>query len=259
VLGANLRDGAVLGGRALFAGSDDERLDAFHELIADESIAAVVFARGGHGVLRLLDRIDWSLVERRPKPFVGYSDLTPLLLALVERTGTVAFHGPMIVDFARGLLPEERKSLLDALAGRRPRPWQLEAVWPGLSAGRLRAVRGPLLGGCLTMLAAALGTSFQPDLRDAVLVLEDLDEPEYRIDRMLTQLRVSRCTAGVRAIVAGHFTNCEAGDSLIDLARTLDVPLFAGLPAGHGVPNHALPRGAPVRLDPAAGILEVVG
>ncbi len=258
VLASNLRAGAVHQGRALFAGSDRQRLAAFHELAADDRVAGIVFARGGHGVLRLLERIDWRLLASRPRPYVGYSDLTPLLLGLVSRTSTVAYHGPMVVDLARGLGPDERKSFLDALAGKGGRAWQLETVVPGVSAGRHEALEGSLLGGCLTMLTATIGTGFLPDFRDSILVLEDIDEPEYRIDRLLVQLRASRRMAGVRAVVAGHFTNCDARDSLVDFAEALGVPLLVGLPAGHEAPNHTLPLGASVRLDPEGGTLEVM-
>lgn len=257
VLARNLGPEASLGGRPLFAGSDRERVAAFHELAADESVAAIVFARGGYGVLRILEHIDWTLLASRPRPYVGYSDLTPFLLALVSRTGTIAFHGPMAVDLARGLLPEERGSFLDALAGRLSGPWALEGVSSGRSAGRPRTIEGRLLGGCLTMLAATVGTGLLPSFRDSLLVLEDIDEPEYRIDRLLTQLRVSGQAAGVRAVIAGHFTNCDARDSLIDFADDLGVPLFTGLPAGHEAPNHTLPLGARARLDTGVGVLEV--
>ena len=109
------------------------------------------------------------------------------------------------------------------------------------------------------MLAATVGTGLLPSFQDAILVLEDIDEPEYRIDRMLTQLRTSDQAAGVRAVIAGHFTNCdrEARASLIDFADSLRVPLFAGLPAGHQAPNHTLPLGASVSLDVRNATLEV--
>ena len=258
MLASNLRSGATRKGRSLFAGSDRQRLAGFHELAADDRVAAIVFARGGYGVTRLLEEIDWELLASRPRPYVGYSDLTPMLLGLVSRTGTVAYHGPMVVDFARGLRPEERRSFQGALAGRPGPAWQLEPVVAGVSASRQGTLSGSLLGGCLTMLAATAGTGFLPDFQDSILVLEDVDEPEYRIDRLLTQLRASRRLAGVRAVVAGHFTNCDARDGLIDFAEALGVPLLVGLPAGHGAPNHTLPLGAPVRLDPEAGTLEVV-
>ncbi len=257
VLAANLRPEASLSGRPLFAGADRERLEAFHELAADESIAAIVFARGGYGVPRILGHVDWALLASRPRPYVGYSDLTPLLLGLVSKTGTMAFHGPMAVDFARGLLPEERRSFLDALAGRLPDAWPLEAVSVGSSAGRPPAIEGRLLGGCLSMLAATVGTGLLPSFQDSILVLEDIDEPEYRIDRLLTQLRTSGQATGVRAVIAGHFTNCDARASLIDFAESLGAPLFAGLPAGHQAPNHTLPLGASASVDVRNATLEI--
>ena len=257
VLARNLRSGERPEGRSLFAGSDRQRLDAFHELAADDTVDAIVFARGGYGVSRLLERIDWGLLAARPRPYVGYSDLTPLLLALVARTGTVAFHGPMVVDFARGLVPAERASFLAELAGEPGSAWKLTPI-AGVSAGRPQTIGGPLLGGCLTMLAATIGTGFLPDFRDAILVLEDIDEPEYRIDRLLTQLRTSRRVDGVKAVVAGHFTNCDARDSLVYFAGSLRVPLLLGLPAGHEAPNHTVPLGVRVRIDLAAATLEVI-
>ena len=258
VLASNLRPGEEREGRDLFAGSDRQRLQAFHDLAEDEEVAAIVFARGGYGVTRLLERIDWRLLAGRPRPYVGYSDVTPFLLGLVAKTRMVAFHGPMLVDFARGLRAKERRSFLAALAGRRGEAWQLDSVRGATSAGRPEAIEGRLLGGCLTMLAATIGTGFLPDFRDSILVLEDIDEPEYRIDRLLTQLRSSRRVVGVRAVVVGHFTNCDARDSLMDFAEALGVPLLVGLPAGHEPPNHTLPLGAGVRLDPDAGTLEVM-
>ncbi|HEV8630573.1 MAG TPA: LD-carboxypeptidase, partial [Thermoanaerobaculia bacterium] len=182
----------------IFAGSDDERVDAFHQLVADDSLAAVVFARGGYGLLRLLPRLDWELMARRPRAWVGYSDVTPLLLRIVERCGLVTFHGPMVAgDFGRGLGADEVASFRAAVAGDRPLVYPLR--W--LRAG---AAEGPLLGGCLSLLAAVVGTPWAPRLDGALLFLEDVNEPLYRLDRMLTHLRLSGSLTTVRAIVAGY-------------------------------------------------------
>src|SRR5581483_4225618 len=129
----------------VLAGSDDERVDAFHALIADDSLAAVVFERGGYGLTRVLDRIDWELVGRRPRAWIGYSDLTPFLLQVVQRFDLVTFHGPMVAkDLARGLGDAEIASLRAALAGQSqafPLRW--------LARGD---AEGTLLGGCLSLL-----------------------------------------------------------------------------------------------------------
>jgi muramoyltetrapeptide carboxypeptidase len=148
----------------MFAGSDAERLEAFHQLAADPSIAAILFARGGHGVLRVLPGIDWDLLAAHPRAYVGFSDLTPFLLEVVRRLGLVAFHGPMVAaDFARGMDEGERASFMGALAGRYPaEQWFPEAMREGAEP-----VRGVLLGGCLSLLAATLGTPYAADLEGA--------------------------------------------------------------------------------------------
>jgi len=244
----------------LFAGSDDERLAAFHALAADPTIRAILFARGGHGVLPLLPRIDWDLLAARPRAYVGYSDLTPFLLAVVARLGLVAFHGPMVAaDLARGLGPEEEASLLGALAGRAPAPLPV-ARW--LSEGR---AEGPLLGGCLSLLTATLGTPWAPDLAGAILFWEDLNEPLYRLDRMLTHLDLSGNLTAVRGMVVGHCRPTDAGSEtdprwpavLSRASRAICGPKAVGVPAGHGTPNLTLPLGAVAHLDPVAGGLVI--
>jgi muramoyltetrapeptide carboxypeptidase len=242
----------------LFAGTDRERLAAFHELAADPTVKAVLFARGGHGVLRLLPDLDWSLLAAHPRAYMGYSDLTPFLLAVVARLGLVAFHGPMVAaDLARGLDEREEASFLGALAGR----------WGGLVpvSGWLRegVAEGPVLGGCLTLLTATLGTAWAPRLDGAILFWEDLGEPRYRLDRMLTHLYLSGNLPAIRGMVIGHCrpTDCGPGDPdhaewpevLSEALNGFDGPVAEGLPAGHEAPNLTLPLGARARLDPEAG------
>lgn len=237
----------------LFAGDDAERLAAFHELIADPSLRAVFFARGGHGLLRVLPDIDWSLVGARPLAWVGYSDVTPLLLQIVQRFGWTTFHGPLVAaDMARGLSGEESASLLAALAG------ETQSV---PFAGRLRRGEGEgvLLGGCLSMLTATLGTPFFPDLEESLLFWEETNEPLYRVDRMLTHLRVSGSLDRVKGMVVGSCscTDSQPGDEAVDawlasaaeVAAALPGPSVWGVPAGHERPNWTLPLGRPARIS----------
>jgi muramoyltetrapeptide carboxypeptidase len=185
--------------QGLFAGSDAERLAAFHRLAADPDLPAILFTRGGHGLLRLLPGIDWELLRRRPRAYLGYSDLTPFLLAVVRRLGLVAFHGPLVAgELARGLRDAERESLLGALAGRYPVELPLRG-WL-----RRGAANGPLLGGCLSLLTATLGTPYFPDLAGAVVFWEDVNEPPYRIDRMLTHLALSGSLDRIGGMMVGH-------------------------------------------------------
>lgn len=247
--------------QGLFAGEDAARLDAFHELAADPSIRAILFVRGGHGLLRLLPRIDWALLSRHPRAYVGYSDLTPFLLQVVQRLGLVAFHGPMVAaDLARGLDDDERRSLLAALAGEYPAELPVEME----EEDRARpAAEGPLLGGCLSLLTSVLGTPFASRLDGSLLFVEDVSEPLYRLDRMLTHLRLSGSLDAIHAMIFGHIgcLDAPAQDSsgcIRPLRQALGGfpwPLAWGVAAGHRAPNLTLPLGLPSRLDPLAGRL----
>jgi muramoyltetrapeptide carboxypeptidase len=240
----------------LFAGGDAERLDAFHRLAADPDLPVIFFARGGHGLLRVLPGLDWDLLRRHPRAYVGYSDLTPFLLEVVRRLGLVAFHGPMAAaELARGLVPEEEESLLGALAGRYPAA-QPFAGWLREPANG-REARGPLLGGCLSLLAATLGTPFAPDLEGALVFLEDVNEPPYRVDRMLTHLRLSGNLANIAGMIVGHLGEYQdPGGGPPDWPALVGGsvsgfpwPLAWGLGSGHLAPNLTLPLGMPARLD----------
>jgi len=249
----------VLSRHGIFAGSDAERLAAFHQLAADPDLPAILFARGGHGVLRLLPHLDWDLLARHPRVYMGYSDLTPFLLAVVRRLGLVAFHGPMVAaDLARGMSPEDEASFLAALAGRWPAELALKgALRPGVA-------RGPLLGGCLSLLTATLGTPWAPDLAGAVVFWEDINEPLYRIDRMLTHLGLSGNLANIAGMIVGHLgSSQEPGQDPVDwpplvAAQVADNlagypwPLAWGLASGHVPPNRTLPLGMMARLDAEA-------
>ncbi|HEX6204157.1 MAG TPA: LD-carboxypeptidase [Thermoanaerobaculia bacterium] len=245
----------------LFAGEDDARLDAFHELADDPSIRAILFVRGGHGLLRLLPRLDWDLLARHPRAYVGYSDLTPFLLEVVRRLGMVTFHGPMVAaDLARGLDAEEEASLVGALAGEYPSEVAVEMA----EEERNRpAVSGPLLGGCLSLLTAVLGTPFAPRLDGSILFLEDVGEPLYRLDRMLTHLRLSGSLDAIHAMVFGQIGCLDAPAQdpagcirpLREAMGDVSWPVAWGVAAGHRAPNLTLPLGLPARLDPAAGRL----
>ena len=147
----------------LFAGTDEERLEGLYGLTDDPSIKAVFFSRGGWGVNRLLPELDWERLGRFPRAYLGYSDLTPFLYGLRARVGLVSFHGPMVAaELARGLLPEERQSLLAALAGDFPQTYSIS--W----AENAAPVEGELLGGCLSLVVSLLQTPWQLDLRDSL-------------------------------------------------------------------------------------------
>lgn len=244
----------VLSRHGFFAGDDAERLAAFHELAADPSLRAIFFSRGGHGVLRLLPGIDWELLRRYPRAYIGFSDLTPFLLGVVSRLRLAAFHGPMVAaDLARpDFAPEDERSLLTALAAEGPQ------TLPCARFLRSGEAAGPLLGGCLSLLTGTLGTPYFPDLAGSILFWEDVNEAPYRIDRMLTHLKLSGNLAAIKGMVVGH-VDSQQGSSASEEAELARValdsagehgPLAWGLPAGHWSPNRTLPLGVRGRLDP---------
>lgn len=245
----------------LFAGGDAERLAAFHELAADAGLAAIFFARGGHGLLRILPAIDWELLALHPRAYVGYSDLTPFLLQVVSRLGLASFHGPMVAaDFARGLDDAERGSLLAALAGDGPAELAGGAGDAGDGAG---VAEGPLLGGCLSLLVATLGTPWAPDLSGSIWFWEDVGEPLYKLDRMLTHLGLSGSLAGIRGVVIGQVSGVEDEPELARAAlesvreHLPGVPILSGIEAGHARPNLTLPLGRRARIEVASARLLV--
>jgi muramoyltetrapeptide carboxypeptidase len=236
------------------AGSAQERLRDLQSLFADPEVAAIVCSRGGAGSYWLPPSLDPALLTASPKVFMGYSDVTVLHLYL-GRLRLVSLHGPMVAhEMASG--GYHRESLLWALTGEgtpyATEEGELETLRPGAAEGRLR-------GGCLSLLAAACGTPWALEAHDdTILFLEDLDEPPYRIDRMLAQLRHAGALRGVRGIVFGDMKGCAGGmeldytleDVIRDALAGLDVPVALGLSSGHTrSPNVTLPLGVRARLD----------
>jgi muramoyltetrapeptide carboxypeptidase len=248
------------------AGTLDERLSDLEGLLADEEVAAIVCARGGAGSGWLLPRLDPERIRARPKALVGYSDITFLHL-LWARAGVVSFHGPMVArELSAGSYHKE--SFLAALRAQgRPYATESDELLPlrrGEAEGRLR-------GGCLSILAGAAGTpwALQTEGEDTILFVEDVDEPPYRIDRMLMQLRSSGALSGVRGIVFGDMKGCSPGidadygleDVIQQALEGLGVPVALGLSSGHTRnPAVTLPLGVRVRLrcgeDAAFEVLE---
>lgn len=241
------------------AGSDDLRLKDLHAAFADPAVAAVLCLRGGYGSGRLLDRIDAGLLRQHDKPFVGYSDITALH-ALRVRQGLVGLHAPMP---GSDLVKPERAGDAQALFGCLRGGWRAgTTLAPELAAGGLCSAgvaEGRLMGGNLSLVAALVGTAFAWPPAGAILFLEDVGEPPYRIDRLLTQLRLAGVLDALAGVLLGSFTEDEDPTPVLsDHLLPLGKPLLAGWPAGHGTPNLPLPLGARVRLDATAGTLTLL-
>jgi muramoyltetrapeptide carboxypeptidase len=250
----------ALGRYGYLAGTDAERLDDLNTALRDDAIDAVWCLRGGYGVMRLLDDIDYDALRRRPRTILGYSDITALHAAIGLRSALVTYHGPT----ARGALSTfSRDSLERAIVA------QEDSCGIAIGARTLRGGRaeGRLVGGNLALLTALAGTPYAPDYRGAILVLEDVGEATYRIDRMLTQLRLAGVLSQLAGIAFGHFTEATAphdaasrplDDVLREAADAAGVPAVAGIPIGHIDEQWTIPLGARAALDADAATLTVL-
>ncbi len=245
------------------AGSDDVRLAGLNTALRDPEIRGVICIRGGYGAQRIVDGLDIAAVRADPKVLAGFSDITALQLALWVHAGVAGVHGPMVAwnaertgDISAASLRSALMSTDDVVLTTRPE----EETGPLRVGG---AVAGTLIGGNLCLIAATVGTSDMPDLTGAILLLEEVDEPPYKVDRMLTHLRRSGALAGVAGVAVGQFTGCTDGwkipiaDVLLERLGDLGVPILGGLPIGHGQEQLTVPVGTPAVLDAAAGTLTV--
>jgi muramoyltetrapeptide carboxypeptidase len=237
------------------AAPDAVRLADVHTAFADERFDAVLALRGGSGCIRLLDRLDLALLAAHPKLLIGYSDLT-VLHALRTRAGIPSLHGPMPAsDWG---LPGGRADT-DALFERLARGWAAgdvvgQAAPHALSRGT--RARGRLIGGNLAMFCALLGTPYLPEVDGALLFIEDISEEPYRVDRLLTQLRLAGVLGRIAGLLVGSFTGAESPEAVLaDHLAGLACPVLAGWPSGHGQPNRPLPLGVMAEMDVATGSL----
>lgn len=242
------------------AGDDEQRLRAVQHALTDPEVEAVVFSRGGYGTMRLLERLDLEAMDR-PKLLVGFSDLTALHLYAAGCRGLSTLHAP-VVKSLRLHEPGDRTldGLRAALFGRRADGFRVG----GLETVREGRAEGPVLGGNLTVLVHLLSSRFCPDLDGAVVLLEDVGEEDYRLDRMMTALRLSENVSRPAGIVLGDFT--DGGGAYVDeadidalmagLAAEFDCPVVAGFPVGHGADNLAVPMGVTATLDAGGGQLD---
>ena len=251
------------------------RLEDLHAMFRDPEVRAVFCIAGGYGAPQLLDQIDYDLIRRNPKIFLGYSDITALHLAMHQKSGLVTFHGPnMLARFTDYTQEHFRRALFEASPiGALSNPVEANKLRPRhpLRAVRAGQATGRLIGGNLTLISTTMGTPYEIDARGAILLLEDIGEEPYRIDRMLTQLRLAGKFEQCAGVVFGECVDCapsdykpfvaagfSLGEVLDAILGDLKVPVMAGLTFGHTDDQLTLPLGAQARLDANAGTLEVL-
>ncbi|MBC8167174.1 MAG: LD-carboxypeptidase [Bryobacteraceae bacterium] len=255
-------------------GSVQERLDDLHAMFADGDVKAVFPIRGGYGSGQILDRIDYDLIRRNPKIFLGYSDITAMHLAILKKTGLVTLHGPvMLSGYTDYTIEHLRRALFEnkplGVLTNPPDTNRLRPRHP------LRAVRGGkasgrLIGGNLSLIAATMGTPFEIDTRGKIFFIEDVDEQPYSIDRMLTNLRLAGKLQAAAGIVFGECSSCAPrdykpsfnntlllGEVVDEILGGLNIPVLSGLTIGHTADQLTLPLGVLATLDADKGELTV--
>lgn len=237
------------------AGSDGDRAQDFNEAVRDPQVRGIFALRGGYGTMRILDQIDYSGLAADPKVVLGYSDLTALLNAITQRTGLVTFHGPVaaLSQFTQNELRWLRRAVMHG------EPLGELEISGGVQMTKGKA-RGRLAGGNLSLVTALLGTPYEIDTSDALLVIEEVEEAPYRIDRMLTQLRLAGSLSQVRGVLVGRCANCDVSadhpyaqmplsQTLRDRLADLMVPVMTQLPIGHDGEQWTLPIGLDARME----------
>ncbi|MEN8210385.1 MAG: LD-carboxypeptidase [Thermodesulfobacteriota bacterium] len=229
------------------AGDDILRADVINRLFSDPDIDGIICARGGFGAMKLLDHLNWALIKMNPKLFIGFSDITAILLSIMDKADKPVIHGPNVVSIAKAqntTLESFQRTIqgcfdkIEIVNGK--------VLKPGKS-------RGIFKGGNISTISHLLGTKFQPGFKNAVLFLEDIGEPAYKIDRMLSQLKMAGVFKGVAGVITGSFEKCENGEYieeiLLEIFQEYNIPIMTGLDSGHGNINLSLSMGINIEID----------
>lgn len=248
VLGKNIFSDA----HSYMSGSDEERLSDLQSMLDDDAVRAVVCARGGYGTTRIIDDVDFFFLVTKPKWIVGFSDITALHLRFFNE-GVESVHGIMPVLFSRGDAGASIESLRNVLFGGRQ-----EIIIPANESNRHGRADGQILGGNLSLIVDSLGTKDDTDMTGKILVLEEVDEYKYKVDRMMTQLNRAGKLDDLAGLVVGHMTDIRDtelnfGESveqiILDKVKNYNFPVAFGFPSGHEHPNIAWRHGSSMRLN----------
>ena len=273
--GFSVKVGKNVGHRAGYFGSSPAaRLDDLHTMFRDTEVNAVFALRGGYGSQHLLDGMDFDLIRKNPKIFLGYSDITAMHLAINKHSGLVTFHGPnMLSEFTEYTQQNFRRAMFEAKPlGLLKNPEEKNQIRPKhhirtIKAGKATA---PIIGGNLTLISTLMGTPYEVDVRGKIFLIEDIGEEPYRIDRMLTQLKLAGKFREAAGVIVGECVDCGPSDykpstgSNFSLGEVLDehlgklnVPVFYGLTFGHTDDQLTLPLGVMATMDANQGTLEI--
>ncbi|MFD1031830.1 S66 peptidase family protein [Metaplanococcus flavidus] len=257
-LGLNVKMGSSVEAKhGYLAGTEEERLADFHAMFEDPEVAGIICAGGGYGAARFAEQIDFGMIKENPKVFWGYSDITFLHTAIGQFADLVTFHGPMLAsDVGKDEFHERSGRMFGQLFA----PFELhydEGISTLTAIGR-GVGQGELVGGNLSLLRSGIGTKFEINTKDKILLIEDTNEQPYEVDEILNQLRLARKFEGLAGIVIGDFKNSEPKkpDESLSLDQVFDhyfkdlgIPVVKGFKIGHCEPHFSVPLGAVAKLD----------
>lgn len=253
--------------KGYLAGTDSERLSDLHQMFADKNVKAIFCLRGGYGAFRLLDKINYKLIKDNPKIFVGYSEITSLQNAFLQKAGLVTFAGPMVaVDFYEDISPYTEENFWAMITSNKkfgkikyPQDEKLPSLVKGTASGRL-------IGGNLAVFAALIGTDYLPNISGNILLLEDIAELPYKVDRMLNQLKFANIFKKAKGIILGRFVDCfehdpnkktlTLGEVIDNYIGSLEIPSIYTFPHGHIKDFITMPIGIKIKLNALRGIVE---
>lgn len=249
------------------AGEDEQRIADINAMFRNPKIKAIFCSRGGYGAPRILDKIDYRAARKHPKIFVGYSDITALQLALYKRAGLVSFSGPMVaIDINDKIHYFTENRLWNILSANQASAIHFSELIEPVKVYHHGVAVGRLLGGCLSVICGMLGASCLPDFKNSILLLEDIGEDLYKIDRYFSQLYNAGILQQVQGLILGDFIDCptrkpdESGPDFDDIVyyytQKYAIPVIGNLPYGHGPVKLTLPIGSRVRLNTFRGVLE---
>ena len=249
------------------AGTDQERADDLNLMFKNKNIKAIICLRGGYGASRILDKINYKIIRNNPKIFVGFSEITALQLAILQKAGLITFAGPMLApDFANNVSAYTEEFFWRIITSNKkmgrlkyPGNGKLTAITKGSSSGRI-------LGGNLSVFAALIGTVYFPSMKEKILMLEDINELPYKVDRMLNQMKMLNVFKQVRGVILGRFVGCyehdpmkktlTLGEVMEDYLSHLKIPVLYAFPHGHIKDKVTIPWGLKVKINSTKGFID---
>jgi muramoyltetrapeptide carboxypeptidase len=266
-LGENLQNR-----RGHLAGTDEERAKDLNEIFADQNVKAIICIRGGSGAARILPMIDYELIKKNPKPLMGYSDITALHCAIHAQTGLITFHGPNGTGSWNSFNVNQFEQIFFEKALVNYQNEQPKGDDLVIKANRIQSLKdgvaeGKILGGNLTVLTSLSGTPYYPDFKDSILFIEDIGEDPYKIDRMMSTLKLNGTLGKIKGFIFGQCSDCEPGGGygslsvdqvMDDYILPLDIPAYTGAMIGHISKQFIIPVGAKVKMDASAGTFQLI-